>query len=91
MVDDLMCILKRFFNWLVDTLFDILDFLIGWLIKLLPESPFQFNQIEWGPFGQLIGTFIPVASILTHFTLILLAISLYYGIRHLIRLVKMVS
>ena len=91
MIDEILCILKAFANWLLDGIGYILNFLIGWLINLLPTTPFQFEQVEWGPFGQLIGYFIPVASMFTHFTLILVSIGVYYVLRHLLRLVKMVK
>lgn len=88
---DFLCALKAFANWIIDGLGWILNFLIGWLIAILPATPFAFEKIEWGPFGQLIGYFIPVADMFTHFTLILVSIGLYYVLRHLLRLVRMVK
>ena len=88
---DILCALKSFANWLLDGIGYILNFLLGWLINLLPSTPFQFEKVEWGPFGQLIGYFIPVADMFTHFSLILIAVGVYYVMRHLLRLVKMVK
>lgn len=91
MFDDFLCALKNFANWIIDSIGWLLEFLIGWLIAMLPATPFDFTSVEWGPFGQLIGYFIPVADMFTHFTLILSAIAVYYVVRHLLRLVKMVK
>lgn len=88
---DFLCALKAFANWLIDGLGWILNFLLGWLLALLPNTPFQFDKVEWGPFGQLVGYFIPVADMLTHLTLILMAVGVYYVLRHLLRLVRMVQ
>lgn len=89
--DWLWCLLKGFFYWLLDTLADIYNWTIGLLIMLLPESPFQFEQIDWGPLGNSIGYFIPIATIIQHFVVILAAIGTYVVIRHVLRLIRMVK
>jgi hypothetical protein len=87
----LICSLKGMFNWIVENLFTILDVILSTLLALLPRSPFDFShKLVWGDFGKLIGYFIPVADMLTSFSLILVTISVYYGIRHLLRLVRAV-
>lgn len=89
--EQILCALKEFLVWLIDGLGWIMNFLLGWLLMLLPNTPFVFEPIEWGAFGQLIGYFIPVADMFTHLTLILVAVGLYYLIRHLLRVIRMVQ
>lgn len=84
----LKCILIDFTN-------DLMKYTIGWLIDaiaflitLLPDTPFTFEYIEWGDFGNFIGYFIPVGDMITHMGYILTAITLWYGVQHAMRLVK---
>lgn len=91
MLDSLLCALKKFFYWALNELTDLLNFLIGPLLNLLPNTPFEFEPVQWGEFGNAIGYFIPIDKMLTHFTLLLMAIVVYYAISHLLRFVKMVK
>lgn len=90
-LDDVICAIKAAFVWMVDGIGWIIDFLIGWLIALLPNTPFVFEPIQWGPFGQLIGYVFPVTAMFQHMIFLLTAIAVYYLIRHLLRLVRMVK
>lgn len=73
-------------NWLIDLIVAIALF----VIDLLPNTPFEFTPLEWGSFGKMVGLFIPVQSMVTHFAVILSAVGLYYAVRWLLRIIKMV-
>lgn len=85
------CILRNFFAWIVENLFSLIDIIASFVLEFLPDSPFKFEPIEWGAFGNIIGFFIPVATILLHFTAILTSITIYYGVRYLLRLIKQIE
>lgn len=90
-LNDLWCMIKSTFYWIIENLFTILDYIAQFVLLILPDSPFEFEQIEWGPIGNSIGYFIPIQSILTHFITILTAIAIYMGVRYLLRLIKQVE
>src|SRR5690625_3821514 len=85
------CIIKSAFYWIIENLLTILDYIAQFVLLILPDSPFQFEPIEWGIFGNIIGFFIPVATIIQHFILILTAIGFYYAVRYLLRIIKQVN
>lgn len=85
------CIIKSAFYWILENLLTILDYIAQFVLMILPDSPFQFEPIEWGPLGNSIGYFIPVQKILEHFIIILTAIALYMGVRYLLRLIRQVE
>lgn len=87
----LWCVIKSAFFWIIENLFELIDIIAVFILNVLPDSPFQFEPIEWGPIGNSIGYFIPIQSILTHFITILTAIAIYMGVRHLLRLIKQVE
>ena len=90
MLDGLICLLIQFTNLLLDILFDWWIDLLIFMLEFLPSSPIQIEPIEWGEFGNFIGYFIPVQTMLTHFATILIAVTIWYGLQHVLRLVKMV-
>jgi hypothetical protein len=87
MIQDLLNFFKNIINALIDGLVAAITF----VFNLLPDTPFNFPKIEWGNFGKLIGAFIPVADIATHFVLILSAFGLYYAVRWILRVIRMVQ
>lgn len=91
MIQGLLCILQKFFYWCIETLLDILGFIVDILVFLLPTTPFVFERIEWGEFGLMIGYFFPISKMFQHFTAILLVIATYYGVRYLLRMIKMIK
>lgn len=91
LVNWIWCILKSFFYFVVESLLEIMDIIMQFVLFILPDSPFQFERIEWGDVGHSIGYFIPVSSILSHFITILSAITTYYGVRYLLRIIKQVG
>lgn len=91
MWDYIVCALKEFVQFLFDVL---VAWWMDWLTKLiaiiLPQNVFNFERIEWGAFGNFVGYFIPVAKMVTHLTVILAAVAIYYSWQHIMRLLKMV-
>lgn len=89
-MDMLFCLLIKianffmaiFFSWWIDLLIFILSF--------LPPSPIQFQPIEWGTFGNLIGYYIPVEAMTKHFAAILTALTVWYAVQHILRILRMV-
>jgi hypothetical protein len=84
---DLMDLLVPVVNFLID----LLNFIVGGLISLLPQTPFDFKPLNWGPLGQAIGYFIPVGSFVTHLTLILTAVGFWYVVRWAMRIIRMIQ
>lgn len=76
---------------LVNGLFELIYLIVVGITAILPDTPFEFEQVEWGTFGQLIGYAIPVAKMFTHLSYIVIAVGLYYVVRHLLRLIKAVQ
>lgn len=74
-------------NFIIDLLVDIITFITG----LLPQTPFNFQPVEWGVFGHAVGYFIPVGDMITHLALILTAVGLWYVVRWLLRLIRMIQ
>ena len=82
-----MDIIAPIINFLIDLIVTILEFLIG----LLPQTPFKFEPLHWGVFGDLLGYFIPFGTFVTHMVLILSAVGLWYAVRWAMRLIKMIQ
>jgi len=76
---------------LIDYVLETITDTLGWLIALLPSIPWEFKPLQWGEFGNLIGYFIPIPEMLTHFSMILILVILWYGIQHILRIVRMVK
>ena len=85
------CLLKSFFYWIIENLLTILDYILNMVLLILPNSPFNFEPLQWGTIGKSVGYFIPVATILNHFITILTAIAIYYSVRYLLRLIKAIQ
>lgn len=73
----------------------ILDFLVSafdTVFSILPDSPFQFeSNVDWGPFGDVIGLIFPVAQMGIHMTVILSAFLAYYAVRWILRLIRQIQ
>lgn len=90
MLDIIMCALIKFANML---LFFLVEWWVEgliWVLDELPDADFSADPVDWGPFGNFIGYFIPIATMLKHFTFIMGAYLLYLGVQHILRLVKAV-
>lgn len=47
-------------NWLstiVNFFIDVIYMIVQAIVFLLPASPFDFEPLDWGAFGQLVGAF----------------------------------
>lgn len=84
------CLLRAFLNLILDVLSDVWYYTIGLALRLLPDSPFNPEPLNWGNFGNSIGYFIPVQQMAMHLTAILAAVLIYYVVRHLLRLAQMI-
>lgn len=87
----LWCLIKTSFYWIIENLLTILDYIAQFVLFILPNTPFDFEPVEWGPFGDIVGFFIPVSKILNHFVSILVSIGLYYAVRYLLRIIRQVG
>lgn len=90
MLDGLLCILIKFVNLLFTVLFGWWIDMLIFILEMLPNSPFKFEPVKWGQFGNAIGYFIPIQRMLEHFGAILIAVTVWYAIQHTLRLLKMV-
>lgn len=91
MFDMLYCALIKFANILISFLFSWWVELLIWVLDLLPEADFSADPLEWGVFGTSLGYFIPVGTMALHFASILGALTLYFAVQHILRLVKMIG
>lgn len=76
---------------LLNGLIEAFTFILNIIVVLLPTTPFQFEQLQWGSFGQLIGYIFPIANMAIHMVALLSAVLLYYAVRQMMRLIKMVQ
>lgn len=74
----------------INGLIALLALIVNGTFGLLPDTPFEFTPVSWGVFGNLVGYIIPVGSMATHMLLILGAFMTYYGLRWLLRVIRMV-
>lgn len=85
------CALIKVINVIIEYGIDTLITTLAWLIGLLPSLPIEFQPLQWGPFGNLIGYFIPISSMLTHFTIMLGVVLLWYSYQHIMRIVRLIK
>lgn len=90
MLDGLICLLIKFTNMFFAVIFSWWIDLLILMLNLLPTSPFKFEPIEWGAFGNFVGYFLPVEKMATHFAAILMAVAVWYSIQHVLRILRMV-
>lgn len=89
--DEIWCFIKKVFQLLLDLLALLWEYTLAYVIELLPNSPFNFEPVNWGIMGDYMGYIFPIQTMFLHFTSLLVAITLFYSIRHIIRLVKMIK
>lgn len=89
--DALWCALVKLINFLVEYVFDVIISAIAWAIALLPTIPILAEPIDWGPFGDAVGYFLPVADMITHFSMMLILIIAWYGVQHILRIVRAIK
>lgn len=61
------------------------------LMAILPDSPFNFDDLSWGPFGDAVGFFFPISAMGIHFAALLTAFGFYYAVRWLLRVIRQVQ
>lgn len=76
---------------ILNGIIEVLYLIASGIAALLPDSPFHFDQLDLGPFGQIIGLVFPVGDMVTHMTLILSAFAMYYVVRWLLRLIRQIQ
>lgn len=76
---------------IINGLLSILQFIASGLTFLLPETPFDFSGLTWGPFGEAVGLIFPVSAMGIHMTTILSAFGIYYVIRWLLRIIRQIQ
>jgi hypothetical protein len=76
---------------ILNGLIEVLYLIASGIAALLPDSPFQFESLDLGVFGQIIGLVFPVGDMATHMTLILSAFAMYYIVRWLLRLIRQIQ
>jgi len=80
-----MGIFIKFANFFIDSI----GFVLQSLILLLPQSPFNFDYSDATPFMQLINWLIPIPAMLSFMSLYLPVVAIYYGLRVLLRQIKL--
>lgn len=90
MLDGLVCLLIKFANLLFAVLFSWWIDLLILMLSYLPQSPLKFEPIKWGVFGEWLGFFFPVSKMAAHFTTILFAVTMWYAVQHVLRILRMV-
>lgn len=85
------CALVKFLNLITETALETIIETIASIISILPSIPIFFQPVEWGPFGNLVGYFIPISEMLGHFTLMLTLVAVWYTVQHILRLVRMIK
>lgn len=75
---------------IVNGFFDVIELICQAVFMILPDTPFKFDPLDWGPFGMAVGYFFPVQSMFAHMVMILTAFLGYYCIRWLLRIIKQV-
>lgn len=79
------------FVMIVNGLITLSTIIINLALSLLPNTPFDFNDVDWGPFGSLVGYVLPVQKMYQHMIAILIAITIYYGVRNILRIARSVK
>lgn len=90
MLDGLWCILVKIINFFTQGLFQWWIEMMIWVLELLPSSPFKFEPLQWGAFGDALGYFIPFDLMLADLARLLLAVTLWYAIQHITRILRII-
>lgn len=85
------CALVKFWNAIQEHILQNAIDLIAWIISLLPSLEIGNEQLQWGEFGNAIGYFIPVATMVQHFTFMLGIMAIWYSYEYIMRWVKMIK
>lgn len=83
-----MDVFRQIFDWLGNALNDVL----GWILCVLPDSPFKL--LSNSPISDYIGYinyFIPIDYILSTLSLWLIAVGAYYGYKVILAWIKAIN
>lgn len=75
----------------LNALVSVLEYAVEVLIGILPDSPFVFESVSWPAWAQAVGWLIPWQSIITHTSLFIGAIAIWYAVRWGMRIIRAVS
>lgn len=81
----------KLFSDIINSLIGSIGAILSAIISLLPSSPFTFNFTAVSPYMKIITWIIPVTSILSLLAIYLPAVIVYYGLRVLMRYIRMVE
>lgn len=90
MLEGIKCLLIKLFNLIFNQTFEWIIDIMVWVLQLLPETPFVFEPIQWGAFGDAVGYFVPIQTMLVHLSYILSALVVWYAIQHIVRMLKII-
>lgn len=90
-LDAIWCALVKIINLVTEFVIDNILGAIAWTIGLLPSLPIKAEALDWGPFGNSIGYFLPVGTMAQHFVLMLGLMALWYAIETLMRWAKTIK
>jgi len=90
MLNDIYCLIIKVANMIIAVVFSWWIDMLIFILSFLPVSPFKFEPIKWGEFGNAIGYFIPVGRMAEHFAMILVAVTMWYALQHILRILRMV-
>lgn len=76
---------------ILNGIIDVLTLIAGAVLSLLPDTPFDFSNLSWGDFGDLIGFLFPIEGMFAHMTVIIGAFLTYYVIRWILRIVRQIQ
>lgn len=82
-----MEIFVNILNFLIDLIVTIIVF----ILNLLPQSPFKNLTYDFGSVGGVLAFILPIGDVIRDFLVLLGAILLWYGLRYLLRLIRMVD
>jgi len=90
-LDSIKCALIEFFNFLIEHVLNNILSLIAAVIGFLPSLPINSSPLDWGVFGNAVGYFLPIGTMVQHFVLMLSLMALWYSYEHIMRWIKMIK
>lgn len=85
------CALIEFCNILIEHVLNNILNAIAAVISILPKMPIPIDPLNWGDFGKYLAYFIPVGTMVQHFTLMLGLMLVWYSYEYIMRLIKMIK
>lgn len=85
------CALIEFVNMFIEHVLDNILNVIAFIVGLLPPMPLPDVRLEWGEFGQAVGYFVPVSTLIGHFALFLAIYGIWTSYEYIMRLIKLIK